>query len=381
MVIEPRRPFLDYYRAHEISPVSQDIGDLTLHIERRTSLYRALGIAPRFLEGRTALEFGPGSGHNAIATSALRPRRYVLVDGNPTGLARARALLDRHAPDPAACVLVESLIENFATDERFDLVIGEGMIPLQLDPPSFARHIASFVAPGGVLVFTTQDAATCLADLVRRLVAASLLPPGLEVEAQVERLRPLFADHLSTLAGVSRPVDDWILDQITHPFIGEMFGIDDALGTLEGIGLEPYHASPAFFTVWRWYKTQVGPARSIADDVRYGYYDSLASLVDIRLGGRVRHGVDFGKALLRECDGFFSELKRAERKTHDFTTAERALHRIADMLRSCAPLTAQSLDEALELCDAARRGLPSPATPALRAFWGHGQQYMSFVAR
>ena len=81
------RPFLDYYGANAISPVNQDLSDLALHLERRESLYLALGIVPAFVAGRSVIEFGPGSGHNAIYTSSLRPRRYVLVDANAVGLA------------------------------------------------------------------------------------------------------------------------------------------------------------------------------------------------------------------------------------------------------------------------------------------------------
>ena len=42
------RPFLDYYASLGTSPVSQDLGDLQRHLERRTALYHLLGIPPRF---------------------------------------------------------------------------------------------------------------------------------------------------------------------------------------------------------------------------------------------------------------------------------------------------------------------------------------------
>jgi len=84
------RPFIDFYRRHGISPVSQNISNLKKHLERRKALYRHLGIPPTLVKDRTVIEFGPGNGHNAIYTTSLNPSRYVLVDGNPTGLKKPR---------------------------------------------------------------------------------------------------------------------------------------------------------------------------------------------------------------------------------------------------------------------------------------------------
>ena len=91
------RPFVDFYGQHRISPVTQDISDLTGHFERRESLYRHVGIVPGLISGKSVIEFGPGSGYNSIYTSSLKPRRYVLVDGNPTGLETTRSLLEEYA--------------------------------------------------------------------------------------------------------------------------------------------------------------------------------------------------------------------------------------------------------------------------------------------
>lgn len=67
------RAFIDYYSENAISPVSQDISDIGKHFRRRDSLFRLLGLLPTFVRGRTVLEFGPGSGHNALYTASLKP--------------------------------------------------------------------------------------------------------------------------------------------------------------------------------------------------------------------------------------------------------------------------------------------------------------------
>src|SRR5690606_26053965 len=121
---------IDFYAGNGISPVAQDISDLSRHFRRRDSLYRFLGLPPAFLRGRSVLEFGPGSGHNALFTASLSPARYLLVDGNPKGLADTRRLLAEHRlAEP--CEVVPSLFEDFATNERFDLVLAEGLLSFQ----------------------------------------------------------------------------------------------------------------------------------------------------------------------------------------------------------------------------------------------------------
>lgn len=372
-------PYLDYYRKNAISPVKQDLSNLDLHLERRASLYRDLGILPPMVAGRSVIEFGPGSGHNAIYTSSLGPRRYVLVDGNPTGLAESQDTLRAYAPEPDACEFVYSLIDQYATDERFDLVLCEGTISDQIDTRSFARRVGSFTAVGGILVVTTMDAATALADFVRRLVAAHIVSRRKPAMEQLEVLRPLFADHLSTLDAVSRHVDDWILDSIPQPVFGDMFSVGDAIDALRGEGLEIYHASPRFDTVWRWYKRQVGEARDLGGLVTDAYLRNVINLMDYRTDGKASHDAQFGARVVAECDAFLHAQRVAENETENYAEACERLRGIAAMVRPVSPLTADSLDEALILCSAAGRGSSLPQTPAFRSFWGHGQQYLSFV--
>jgi hypothetical protein len=313
-------------------------------------------------------------------TSSLRPRRYVLVDGNPVGLAATRELLDRYAPDPAACVIVASMIEAYATDERFDLVLCEGTIPGQLDPSAFARHISTFVADGGLLALTVQDAASSLPELVRRAVAAHVVPRSRPIPDQLERLVPLFAAHTATIEGMSRSTEDWVHDNILQPFVGNLFSLVQAIDVLGREGFEVYNASPRFFTVWRWYKRQTGPERDIGPIVRRAYFANLANMMDHRLDGAAVHAPEVGERLLILATTFYDELCRAEAGA-PYARALAIMREIAEILRPISLLTATSIDEALAVCDAASAQRPLPETPAFRSFFGHGQQYLSLVNR
>jgi hypothetical protein len=367
------RPFVDFYREHKISPVSQDISDLTKHYERRASVYRAMGIPPALVEGATAIEFGPGSGHNALYTCALRPARFVAVDGNPTG---QEAMRDLFGGFPALTQpeLVESLIEEFTTADRFDLVICEGVIPTQKHPAAFARHVASFARPGGVFLTTTFDGASALADQMRRLMNLRL-PPDWTVAQRVEALRPQIAPHAATLRGMSRPLDDYILDSVVQPMLGPLFSIPEAIAALAG-EFDVYGASPSFVVDWRWYKTLVGDERQFNERWVEAYYRNVANFIDHRVE-LPPHSRAEGEELLRACTVYYERMQAAQfYAENSFEPAVRALRDIEVLLRRLSPLTAKSIAEFVAYLEG-----DDAAFDDCYSFWGRGQQNVSFIRR
>ena len=55
-----KNDFLEFYGAHNISPVRQDINNLDMHYKRREKLYRQCGIPTIAFRDRNILEIGPG---------------------------------------------------------------------------------------------------------------------------------------------------------------------------------------------------------------------------------------------------------------------------------------------------------------------------------
>ncbi len=137
----------EFYSKYNISPVFQDIADQAKHFQRRESLFRSLGLVPAFVRGRSVLEFGPGSGHNALYTASLSPGQYELVDGNLKGVQETRERLTSFSS--AHIKVHHALFDEFQTDTKFDLVWAEGCLPHQSRPLPLLKHVASFVLKGG----------------------------------------------------------------------------------------------------------------------------------------------------------------------------------------------------------------------------------------
>lgn len=269
---------LDFYQQHGISPVRQDITDLPAHFARRAHLYRSLGLPPMAVRDRTVLEVGPGGGENARYTLSLRPQVYVAVEPNPVA---REALLALQGP-----VLIDPRrLEDFASTEGFlfDLVLCEGLLGLSgTDSHALLEQLVRHVAPGGLLVITCIDAISDHAEVLRRAQTQRLLREqkliGAYLTEQVAVLRPVFAPHLATLTGMTRSVDDWIVDNLLNPAsIGPTFSIPDACAQLAG-RFEVLGCSPRFLTDWRWYKAQT-PGNQWAID---SYWTQAHNLMDYR---------------------------------------------------------------------------------------------------
>ena len=376
---------LGFYRRHQISPVRQDIRDLEAHFGRRAALYRHVGILPAFVRGRTVLEVGPGSGFNSVYTASLAPSRYVLVEGNPRGVDDIRTLFSGYPSLARNVEVVCASIDDYRSDDRFDFVFCEGMLALAgvPDPTALLETVARYTADGGVLVITCIDAMSDFAEVLRRFVAQWLIDPAAPLSEQVDQLLPLFSPHLSTLRGMTRRHDDWIVDNLLNPAsIGPLLAIPDAIAALDG-AFDVFGASPRFLTDWRWYKAIAGPSdgfNALGIDV---YWASVHNLLDYRTLSPQRNAED-NRRLYAVCAGVRDVVRQFERDRNRAILPRvlGGLRQIADGVRDFSPATA---DAVAELTDAfGAGGADRPALGRCAAFggwFGRGQQYVSFTRR
>jgi SAM-dependent methyltransferase len=374
------RPFVDYYGARNISPVAQDISDVGRHFERRASLYRSLGIPPLYVRGRSVIEFGPGSGYNALYTAYLDPSRYLMVDANPRGVNETRALLAARYPGAANHELVHSLIEEFDSGERFDLVLAEGLIPFQMNPAAFAEQIARFAGPRAILVVTCADAPSIIGEIGRRLIAYRVAGRELPEDERLRRLVPLFGPHLKTLTGMSRSVEDWIEDNVLIPFVGKTFGIDEAVAAL-GDSFDVYGSSPQFTTDLRWYKQLYGEERRFNERTATAYLENMMNFLDCRVT-LPPHDAALGVSIRDLCRRIYQAMQTLEagdgqEPAGDVAPLVRELAGLAER----SPRTARALEE---LADALEIDPVSGVGERLNefvSFFGRGMQYLSFIRR
>lgn len=376
-------PFIDYYKKHNIIPVNQDLSSFEQHVRRRSALYKMLGIIPALVRDRTVLEFGPGSGDNALYTASLKPEKFVLVDGNPASVDSLKGKVSAGSIPESMAEVVEADILDYQDDRTFDLVLCEGLIPGQLDPGDFTRHIASFAGDGGCVVITTVSALSILAEVCRRMMKPFFARVSDQYEDIVNQATAAFQPHLATLPGMSRHPRDWVQDCILHPWEGQMvFTVADAIDALAE-QFDVYGSSPKMLTDWRWYKS-INQCETGWNDIAKGQYaDYQLSFLDYRLEPQTANAeqADAVDALARRAYDLHVSLWRDDDCEGVGSTFLPVVAEIAQLIQTSMPTTAESLFAYLRGMEQMVRGDVFPDMGSFSGLFGRGQTYLSFIRK
>jgi len=371
---------VDFYSRHAISPVWQDISDINRHFDRRAALYRHLGILPSSLTGRRVLEVGPGSGYNSLYTAFLRPASYDLVDANETGILNIKNLFSEFPELLSSMRTFHSHLESFESEARYDFVFCEGMLPGTIDPKQTIRLLGNHVVPSGVLVVTTIDAVSYLAETLRRTMANLVLDDAMTLDAKVHLLLPAFSTHLATLKSMSRKIDDWIIDVIINPSSHtQQFSIAQAIESLSEV-FEAFRMSPLFLTDFRWYKDIHGESKCYNAMAIQAYKQNVHSFLDYR----------FVFAPMQESanEALVASATKIQNASIAHETDRRAEHitdiidQLSQILKTYGPLNSnlsKAMTAAISLLkDSSLTPEKIGNSQEFSGWFGRGQQYISF---
>jgi len=163
---------------------------------------------------------------------AQMPRSYKFVDGSDAVLSNLRNRLGKGAQNDTAgpnFMFAASNILDYADDSLYDMVVCEGVLPMQMKPNEMATHVLSFVRPGGVAILTCNDSVSSFSEIARRYLASSIFGELKYSEELVRQLVDFFTPDFAHLPGMSRRPEDWVLDSIINPWMGDFFSLQDAI--------------------------------------------------------------------------------------------------------------------------------------------------------
>jgi 2-polyprenyl-3-methyl-5-hydroxy-6-metoxy-1,4-benzoquinol methylase len=377
--------FVRYYQTNNIMPVSQHV-DNPRFFQARDFLYSALGIPLRALTGRTILEFGPGGGYNAIATAMHKPFTFVFVDAVELSVQQIKTRRDAGLYNCDKIEVHQKNIFDFSDERTFDFVIIEGVIPGQTKPQEMLSHASSFVGDNGVLIFTTVDEFSILSEVCRRMFRPLLVGISNDRRIQCEYAEKIFSSHLRTLGRNTRPIRDWVLDNIFHvlePEANFLFSIKNAIETLND-EFRFYHSFPRFFVDGRFYKSAVECADITNSLVVEQYEKTAPSFLDCRMPiGDVGLSYETTRELSRLCKTLYKLQVEA-----NLENSYRVLPEFLDTLSGVAALLPTSLNATIlsmtEFVDIFPKVIESRAPRGdefthFSQWWGRGQQYLSFT--
>lgn len=367
------KPFIDYYNAKSIIPVRQDIADDNF-LFRREYLYSALGVPLKSLKNQNILEFGPGGGFNATATSRYEPESYTFVDASKASIAE----LKTKKFGARTTKIIESDIFDYRDDKKYDLVICEGVIPCQMEPERMLKHVASFCDER--LVVTTMSYTSILSEICRHVLRPYIVTKASTFKQQTKLGVQLFRDHFSNLTVSTRPIDDWVQDMILHDWhLGTYdFTMIDVAMSLPDFCF--YGSSPRFLTDERWYKKVTKTSLTTNDLLKEQYPRLNAFLLDPRVRlESIKLDTDFRAIELfakRAClvhDQIVSQ--NSYRMLDDFIAA---LADLCGVLPNEFMITKHSINGFINgICDFLKSGTGNFGS--FGSWWGMGQQYVSFM--
>jgi SAM-dependent methyltransferase len=373
-----------YYEETGHASGNEDRSDFSIHLERRTSLYKDLGLPPFAFAGKDVLDVGCGSGYTSVHLALLKPRRLVLLEPARSCHQAIADNFRRHAPN--AGYVLETLFAQDAgpSDDLFDIVVAEGFVPSLRDAPLTAQNIGRRVRPGGCLCLTTQDAAGYLADLVKRFIGRWLVRGTRDFEERKAILFPFFGDLLN-VPGMSRSTDAWVLDNVLQPLYNwDFFSTEEAIGALGEDFVFYSCSSPRFTTEGRWYKHQCGEGNDFNSPAVAQYRRNLHNMLDHRhvLPERAE---EEGLALLSVCRGIAAAMASFEERPDPARAGEvvEGLGALADLgsAGSLHPETVGAIAEARAFLDLlVRTGERGPARQ-FPSWAGRGQHYVSLLKR
>lgn len=367
---------LKFYKKNSISPVRQNVNDLTKHFQRRNSLYQALGIPPLAFSGNKVLEIGPGSGHNSLFVSSLKPDKYILLEPNPTGIENINQLYSNHV-DLKSYVKVEKLmLEEFSPQFEFDIILCEGLLRAFTSPADALDKMISMLSPHGIIVVSTSDEVSVFPEMIRRFIINLLSRKNMSDKEKLSKFLRLFHSHLDSLSGMSRKYEDWFWDNMLNPsFVEDNFSIPDLISHLDGkypiLGL-----CPNFYFDWRWYKQRVGKGRIVNELILNSYWQNLHNFIDYENIYK-RRDADINKELYNYCKKFKEQVRHYEQtfESSHLNACKNYLLKIIDLLPS---KISSRISSAYKLIDKLNAEELSSDT-AFGTLFGRGMQYVAFT--
>jgi hypothetical protein len=206
-------------------------------------------------------------------------------------------------------------------------------------------------------------------------------------EEQVKLSSDIFASHLNTLGTSTRPIEDWVIDQILQDWHAYryVFSILDAADSISDFFIF-YNSSPSFLIDDRWYK-KVGQTDATRTDLlRHQYGVISVSLLDYR--------VPIGSVLEIENKQFLTQIESLSSQicllhneilnSNSYHSIDKVIHTLKEMsntLPETFSKTKNSMADYSRVLTELSYSGNLLEFGEFKKFWGRGQQYVSFLRK
>lgn len=378
--------FLDFYGKYAVSPGNKELEEWAEFKKKRTNLYRQLGIPIQCFRGKDILEFGPGSGHNALAIMMdfagklnFGEGHMDLVEPNLSGRNDMMRIFEDKKIPPKCYTVYSQMMEDFISNRKYDFVIAEQFLPHIHNWKECIEIIKNYTAENGIAIITCADAIGQYVERTKRLVGQYMVRNIENFNEKIDILTKIFEPQLSRIRGMNRTHTEWVEEEIlndaflcTHPM-----NMNDAIDAF-GDEFDILGASQNMFTDYSWYK-----------DLEYDYIFSYKKQYNQKrhmflLAGMNEETIRTEKenALLEDAVAAANEWAERFEETKELDIF--AYKKIIDKVTECSnnQTISQFNEETIEILKTAERSAPDMgAFKVWSKCFGKTSQYISFVRK
>lgn len=220
-LVNPKSPLTDYYTSSKLSPVEHDVSSTqkyATHEKKRKNLIEFwLKLPLRVFRGARVLEVGPGSGENALVL-ARQGARLTLVEPVDFLRDKLRAKFASAGLSSNIEALHEQLLENFETDQRFDVVIAEGFLGCLPNRGELLHKLSNCVDSEGFLFIAVPHPVGMFVEQVKAIYLLMLIHAtgASSKEQQNQCAERLYLEDFSKIRH-SRSFEAWVWDSLLAP--------------------------------------------------------------------------------------------------------------------------------------------------------------------
>lgn len=373
------RAFIDFYNKENILPVKQDIDDPRF-FEARSFLYSRLGAPLPFLKGMEVIEFGPGGGFNAVATSKYNPSLYYFVEASTVGVKQLKYFIDNKKICADKIEISTEEFLNFNIGKKFDLVIAEACIPGQMESEKYLSHISSFVKKDGLIIITTISKSSILSEILRALYGHLIQDSFKDKNQYKQFLESKFITHLSKLGTNTRSIEDWVLDNIINTCHkdGLHFSLLDATKVLSNFEFQS--SVPTFLLDLAWYKNYTFSHSRNLEKLNYHWPLYEAYLLDWRVTEEdLLLSVEMCQELSRLIEITYDEVFKVLNAGSSENKVDNVLIVLDKLRTTLLPAfneTKSSITDFMAVLESNSR--LDYKFKDFESWWGRGQQYVTF---
>ena len=341
---------LSFYLENKISPVKQDLSSQRKHFDRRSSLYRYLGLPKSFIENKNILEIGPAEGHNSAFIASCNPKSLDLLEPNQYAHKGIYRNFKKLKVLNSNFKIIKKKLEKFKTKKKYDVVICEAWLGVSKKERKLMGKISHFVKKDGILITTAASPTGFISNIIRRFLGNLITNNALSFKEKVIILNKAFSSHLNTLKNMSCPHLDWIKDVLINPGFLTIHPTPKMIFNDISKDFNFYNSYPAFQTDWRWYKDFYGNKKNIKKNFLENYYKNSHNFFNYKRVYEIKDS-KFNSELEYKSNSLLNLLIKYEKKKNkaNYQLFLKKIIEILGLLKKINHFESKSLIEVIKL--------------------------------